>query len=267
MNQITLVRILTSFLLLFVFSTASYAKIITKSIKYKDGKQELQGFIAYDESIKGKLPGVLVVHEWWGHNEHAKNKAIALAKQGYVGFALDMYGKGVLANHPDDAKKFSSQFSANKALASSRFDAAYKVLSKHAKVNTRKIGAIGFCFGGGIVLAMARKGKDLKAVASFHGALATDKPAKKGKVKASIYVAHGKQDKMITMQQVDAIKKEMANAGVKLTVDVFDQATHSFTNPGADEFAKKFKMPVGYNKKADEESWANMLKVFSKALK
>ncbi len=248
-----------------MLASLAQAKIVTKDIVYKDGDIILQGYIAYDDAIKKKRPAVIIVHEWWGHNKFARERAEVLAKRGYVGFALDMYGKGKLAKHPDNAKKFSSQFQNNSKLIHSRFNAAYSLIAKHEKVDAKKIAAIGYCFGGSIVLEMARRGKALTLVASFHGSLATKNPAKKGQVKAQIFVAHGKADPFIPMAQVEALKKETKAAGAKLTVNVYEKAKHSFTIPGADKLAKKFKMPLAYNKEADEDSWSSLLKLLGNA--
>lgn len=254
-------------LVLIVFSGAANAQVVGKVIEYKDGDTELKGYLSYDQSLKGKLPAVLIVHEWWGHNQYARDRADQLAAKGYVAFALDMYGKGKLADHPDQAKAFSSQFNDNEALITSRFNAAYGILKNHNRVNFRKIGAMGYCFGGKIVLEMARQGKELVAVASFHGALATKSPAEKGKIKAAVFVAHGAMDKFVPKADLDALKKEMKAAGIRNSINVYKNAMHSFTNPDADKVAAKFKMPLKYNEHADKDSFKKWLNFLDKAVR
>jgi dienelactone hydrolase len=243
-------------LVLALGSGQALAAVKTKSIEYKDGNVTLQGFLAYDDAAKGKRPGVLVVHEWWGHNEHARKQAERLAKAGYVGFALDMYGKGKVAKHPDDAKKFMGEVTKNPQLIAARFNAALAMLKKQPQVDGEKIAAVGYCFGGGVVLNMARAGADLDAVATFHGALDAQTPAQKGKVKAQILVQTGGQDEMIPKPAVEAFEKEMKAVGAKYRVITYPTAKHSFTNPDAG----KAGMPqLAYDAEVDKKSWAELL--------
>src|SRR4051794_21570260 len=173
---------------------AAAAKVQTKPIEYRQGDTVLQGFLAWDDAASGKRPGVLVVHEWWGHNQHARNKAIRLAKAGYVGFALDMYGKGKVATHPQDAQAFMAGATKDPAAMKARFDAALAQLKADPHVDPDKVAAIGYCFGGAVVLGMARAGEDLDAVGAFHGPLATQTPAQKGAVKARVLAQIGEAD-------------------------------------------------------------------------
>lgn len=240
------------------------AEVKTEEIEYQQGETALQGFLAYDDAAKGKRPGVLVIHEWWGHNQHARNQAIRLAKAGYVGFALDMYGKGKVATHPDDAKAFSAEASKDPAVVRARFDAALELLKKQSQVDPARIAAIGYCFGGGVALSMARAGEDLKAVATFHGALgAKGDPAEKGKVKPRILVMTGGADPFVPKEQVEAFQKEMKAAGVRAEVITYPGVKHSFTNPDA---GKAGMEALAYDKDADEKSWAAMLRFFKRAL-
>ena len=176
----------------------------------------LKGYIAYDDAVKGKRPGILVIHEWWGHNEYARKRARMLAEQGYTALALDMYGNGKQAHHPDDAQKFSSEVSKNAKLAKARFDAALSLLKQEPTVDAGNIAAVGYCFGGSVALNMARIGEPLKAVVSFHGGLGTDHPAEAGKVKARIASFTGEDDPFIPAKQVAAFREEMDKAGVNL---------------------------------------------------
>ena len=166
-------------------------KVKTRELEYRQDGTVLQGFIAWDDAGRGKRPGVLVVHEWWGHNEHARNQARRLAEAGYVGFALDMFGKGKVTTHPQEAQAFVSEVTKDPAVLAARFNAALEQLKRDPHVDPRRIAAIGYCFGGAVVLDMARAGADLAAVVTFHGALATKTPAQPGKVKARILVLTG----------------------------------------------------------------------------
>jgi dienelactone hydrolase len=208
-----------------------------KVISYNAGNMTLNGYIAYDDSTDVKRPGILVVHEWWGHNDYARKRADMLAELGYTALAVDMYGDGKQAEHPSDAGKFAAEVRQNMPVATERFLAALQVLKKHPSVDPDQIAAIGYCFGGGIVLQMARQGLDLDAVVSFHGSLATDKPAVPGVVKARIMVCNGADDKMITPEQIQAFHQEMKAAGVDYKFVSLPGAMHSFTNPDAFRWA------------------------------
>lgn len=245
------------FVLLFL-STFVQAAIQSQAIEYQVDGESFTGYLAYDDSITGKHPGVLVVHEWWGHNDYVRMRADMLAKLGYTAFALDMYGTGKLADHPEDATKFMQAVVSSMPLAEKRFQAAYNLLRNQPNVDASEIAAIGYCFGGGTVLHMARQGLDLAGVVSFHGALGTQAPAQAGKVKANVLVLTGEADPMITAEQVDAFREEMTNAGVNYTVYTYPGAKHGFTNPAADDFGKRFNMPLAYNKEADMDSWLKM---------
>src|SRR5437899_8553510 len=191
MNRTHIVALAAAVLLA---ASVAAAEVQTREIEYKEGEAVLQGLIAWDDASKGLRPGVLVVHEWWGHNEHARNQAKRLAQAGYVGFALDMYGKGKVATHPKDAEAFMTEATKDPAVMTARFNAALEQLKRNPHVDPDQIAAIGYCFGGGVVLGMARSGADLDAVATFHGHLATKTPAEKGRIKARILVLTGADD-------------------------------------------------------------------------
>ena len=253
------------FFIVCFFSLSIYAdegqlsKIITEEIEYQVDDTKLNGFLAYDSSVDGKRPGILVVHEWWGHNEYARKRALMLAELGYVAFAVDMYGEGKLAEHPNDAGKFMQQVTSNMLVAEKRLTAAMQVLNQQALTDISKTAAIGYCFGGAMVLHMARSGMDVDGVVSFHGSLGTSTPAKKDTVKARVLVLHGEDDPFIPREQVNAFKDEMQNAGVKYEFVGYPNVKHSFTNPQADEFGRKFNLPaLQYSQHADEDSWDRM---------
>ncbi|MBT8120109.1 MAG: dienelactone hydrolase family protein [Gammaproteobacteria bacterium] len=245
-----------------LLTSAAHAEIISKEIDYKQGDTIMKGMLAYDDDIKGKRPGVLIVHEWWGHNKHARDKARMLAKEGYVAFAVDMYGNRKNAEHPDDAGKFSSAVAGNMPLAKARFIAAMDTLKQQPNVESDQLAAMGYCFGGGVVLNMARMGVELKGVTSFHGSIATKNPAKKGDIKTRIMVFNGADDPFVKAEQITALKEEMANAGVDFEFINYPGAKHSFTNPDADATGKKFNLPLQYNAAADKDSWQKNLEFY-----
>lgn len=252
------------FLSLLIALGSSHAAIKTEEVTYSANGVSMKGYLAYDDAVKGQRPGVLVVHEWWGHNEYARKRARMLAQLGYTALAVDMYGEGKQANHPNDAMKFAGEVMQNMEGATARFLAALDLLKKHKTVDATRTAAIGYCFGGGVVLHMARAGVDLKGVASFHGSYGTQAPAEKDKVKAAVLVCHGAEDKFATVEQVEGFKKEMQNAGVDFQFLTYEGAQHSFTNPEADEKGAKFELPLAYNKAADEKSWADLQQFFKK---
>ena len=249
---------------LLFFASSATAALKTESVTYSNNGTELKGYVAYDDSFKGKRPGVLVVHEWWGHNEYPRERARMLAKEGYVAFSLDMYGQGKTADHPDDAGKFSGEVKKNMDVAEARFRAALQQLKNHPLTEDDDIAAIGYCFGGGVVLEMARRGVDLDGVASFHGSLGTSNPAKPGDIKAKIRVYNGADDPFVKPEAIKNFKQEMDAAGADYRFINYAGAKHSFTNPGADENGKKFNLPLAYNEKADKKSWKDLQKFFDK---
>lgn len=234
----------------------AHAKVVGKEVSYKQGDTTMKGYVAYDDAIKGKRPGIVIVHEWWGHNAYARHRADMLAEMGYTALAVDMYGDGKLANHPDDAKKFMMAVMSNTDTLKARFEAGVKALKSQKTTDAKNIAAIGYCFGGGTVLGMARAGVKLKGVVSFHGSLGTQTPAEMGKVKAKVRVFTGADDPFVPATQVDAFKQEMGQAGVDYKVVSYAGAKHSFTNPEADKFGTQFNMPLAYNAEADKDSWA-----------
>lgn len=247
-------KIVLGLLAILSVSTAQ-AAVQGKEVTYRANGTELKGYIAYDDAVKGKRPAVLVVHEWWGHNDYARKRADMLAGLGYTALAVDMYGDGKQAQHPDDAGKFAAEVSKNMPMAEARFRAGMDLLRKQKTVDARQFAAIGYCFGGGVVLHMARIGENLKGVASFHGSLGSEHPAKHGMVKARIVSFTGEDDPMIGADKVAAFKQEMDQAGADYRVVTYPGVKHSFTNPAADELGKKFNLPLAYNAEADKDSW------------
>lgn len=246
---------------------AANAAVVTREIDYTVEGTTLKGYLAYDDAIEGARPGVLVVHEWWGMNDYARKRARMLAELGYTAFALDMYGDGKQAHHPDDAGKFSSAVMKNQALARARFNGALEVLRGQETVDPNRIAAIGYCFGGAVALQMARYGADLKGVVSFHGNLAPVSPAEPGAVKTKLLVLTGGADPFVPAEQVEQFEQEMDAAKADYRVIVYPGAKHSFTSPEADKYGKEFNLPLAYDKAADEASWKEMRDFFDQVLK
>ena len=246
---------------------AAIAEVVGKVIEYKAGDVTLKGYIAYDNSIKGRRPGVVVVHEWWGLVDYPKKRAEMLAKLGYIAFAADMYGDGKIADNPADAQKYAGESMKDVNLLKAKFLAAVDYLKQDEHTDGSQIAAIGYCYGGGVVLNMARAGVDLKGVVSFHGSLGAVLPAEKGNVKAKVLVCSGAADKFISAKDVDGFKKEMKDAGADMKYIAYKDATHAFSNPAATELGKKFNMPIAYNEKADKGSWTEMQTFFNTIFK
>ncbi|MDH4582639.1 dienelactone hydrolase family protein [Pseudomonas sp. BN415] len=252
-------------------SGLAQAEIKTSEIPYKgpDGTA-LIGYYAYDDAIAGKRPGVVVVHEWWGLNDYAKRRARDLAALGYSALAIDMYGDGKNTEHPADAQGFMEAALASAPAAKARFLAGLDLLKAQPQTDASKLAAIGYCFGGKVVLDMARAGVPLAAVVSFHGVLAATSAAKPGDIKAKVLVEHGEKDTLVPMASVNSFKEEFDNAKADYRVVVQPNAKHSFTNPDADRLSHaghgSEKGPdLGYSKVADENSWNDMQELFKEA--
>lgn len=227
----------------------------TEEVTYEGGGVTMKGMIAWDDAVSGPRPGVLVVHEWWGNNDYARRRATMLAELGYVGMAIDMFGDGKTAAHPDDAGKFAGEAMANLDQGKARFEAALQLLKSRPETDPERVAAIGYCFGGGVVLQMARLGMDLDAVASFHGSLGAKVPAKPGVVKAKVLVCHGADDEFIPAEAVEAFKREMEEAGVDYRFVAYEGALHGFSSPDATANGEKFSLPLAYDEAADKASW------------
>ncbi len=238
------------------------AELVTEAVSYEAGDTTMQGYIAYDDALEGERPGVLVVHEWWGHNDYARKRAEMLAELGYTALAVDMYGEGKTADHPKAAGQFAGAVRKNLPVMKERFLAGLEMLKAHDTVAADDIAAIGYCFGGGVVLEMARQGVDIDGVASFHGSLGASEPAQPGAVKADVFVANGAADPMTTEEQIKAFKAEMTAAGADYEFHNYEGVKHSFTNPNADQVAEEFDLPLGYDEEADKDSWAKLQAFF-----
>ncbi len=245
-------------------ATGAQAEIRTERIEYRHGDAVLAGYLAYDNAVTGKRPGVLVVHEWWGLNDYAKRRAEQLARLGYVAFALDMYGKGISTTDPKEAGRLAGLFRDDRPFGRARAAAGLEVLRKRPQVDPARIAAIGYCFGGTVVLEMARSGADLKGVVSFHGGLATPNPADAGNIKGKVLVLHGADDTFESPAEITAFQEEMRQAKVDWQMVYYGGAVHSFTNPDAGKAGIK---GVAYDEAADRRSWQAMRDFFDEILK
>ena len=235
-----------------------------ENVSYTSDGVTLKGYIAFDQNQKGRRPAVMVVHEWWGLNDYAKMRARKLAELGYIAMAVDIFGDGKVAANPQEAQELTKPFYSNPGLAKTRLDAAIKKIKEYAETDPLNVAAIGYCFGGGVVLNSAKLGSDLKGVVSFHGGLA-GAPAKKELLKSRILVCHGGNDKFVSQKDIDTFKHQLDSIGADYSFKVYANATHAFTNPDATMTGKKFNMPIEYNEEADKNSWSDM-KDFFKSL-
>ncbi|MDP4238342.1 MAG: dienelactone hydrolase family protein [Bacteroidota bacterium] len=258
------------YLMLLIMGTFSSAygekntnsKIKEETVTYTVGGTVFRGFIAYDENRKGKRPAVLVVPEWWGLNDYPKMRARKLAELGYIALAVDMFGDGKIAVTPTEAQTYTAPFYSNPQLSKVRLDAAIDKIKEYKQTDPANIFAIGYCFGGSVVLNSAKLGSNLKGVVSFHGGL-KGVPADKDLLKARILVCHGASDKFVPESDVTAFRHQLDSIGAIYTFIAYPNATHAFTNPASTETGRKFNMPIKYNKQADQDSWNDMKKFFA----
>jgi dienelactone hydrolase len=236
---------------------ASIASMKTEEFSYKTNGVTQKGYIAFVPNAKNKLPIVLVVPDWWGYGSYAKSRARQLAELGYFAMVVDMYGDGKVAATPTEAQKYSGEFYKDPALGKARIEAAETKVKSFVHVDPRRISAIGYCFGGTMVLNAANMGMDFRGVVSFHGGLKTI-PAVRGMVKSKMLICHGGSDKFVTAEDVSNFRSNLDSAGVRYLFKVYPNATHAFTNPESTAIGKKFDMPIAYNKEADETSWQDM---------
>ena len=238
--------------------------ILTNRIEYAVGDASHQGYLAYDDEITATRPGVVIVHEWWGLNDYIVRRAHMLAELGYVALAIDMYGGGQVAADPAQAGELMNGVLNDMEAGTAALNAGYDLLLDQAVVDRERSAAIGYCFGGAMVLHMARLGMPLSAVASFHGALGSFHTADPGSIRAKILVCHGAADSMVSMDELESFKQEMDAAQADYEVLLLDGAKHGFSNPQADVNAEKYGIDLGYQQQADEQSWAAMQALFNK---
>ncbi len=244
-------------------TTEASGKMQTQAIEYKQGGAVLEGYLAYDDAQQGKRPGILVIHDWYGLGDYAKKRAEMLASMGYVAFAADIYGAGIHPTSPEECAKQAGIYRADRALMRARAAAGLDVLRGQERVDPRRIAAIGYCFGGGVVLEMARSGADLAGVVSFHGVLDTPNPADAKNIKAKILVCHGADDPYVPKEQVQAFEEEMRGAGVDWQLIAYGGSVHSFTRWDSGNDNSK---GAAYNERTDKRSWAAMKQFFDEIL-
>lgn len=234
-----------------------------------DYGMELISYIALPESAtnENSVPGILVAPEWWGVVEHPREVTERLAKAGFAAVAMDVYGEGKLTTDAAQANEWMTQMLNDQDKLMGRCRAILDDFADQLPVDGNRLGVVGYCFGGKIALDMAREGMPVKAVATFHGNFSPKQPAEKDKFNVKVLVAHGRDDSMVSMDDVESFKAEMDNAGVSYTVDVYDNAKHGFTNPNADKRAEENGVDLGYNEKAATESWDKMIDFMNKNLK
>jgi dienelactone hydrolase len=238
------------------------AAIHTESVEYRDGDTVLEGYLAYDDAVESKRPGVLVVHAWMGLGEQSKDSARKLAELGYVGFALDMYGKGVYAKDRDEAMQRSGAIKGDRPMMRRRAIAGLDVLRKHPLVDSDRIAAIGYCFGGTTALEIARSGEPIQGVVSFHGGLGTPTPEDAKNVKAKVLALHGADDPAVPAEEVAAFMQEMRDGGVDWQMIHYGGAVHSFTDPGANTAGMSM-----YDEPSARRSWETMKQFFEEIFK
>jgi dienelactone hydrolase len=244
------------------------AAIKEEPVTYTDGATTMKGVVVYDDATTTKRPGIIMVHEWWGITPHIHNEARKFAQQGYTAFIVDMYGDAKTADNPKDAGALSGGVMKDPIVMKSRFNAALDQLGKQASVDPARIGAVGYCFGGAVVLNMARAGANLAAVAGFHASLGLNTPAPQpGTVKAKILILNGADDPFVKREQYDTLKKDFDAAKVDYRVVEYAGAVHAFTNPEATELGKKFNLPLRYDSKVDQEAKEEAAKLFAENLK
>ena len=246
-----------------LLSTGTGFSQVLDSLEYSINGQSFTGFYAKPKKITKDTKTVLIVHEWWGLNNYVKHRALQVAKEGNIAFCIDMYGTGHMALTPQEADSLAAPFYTDADLSYERFMAGYHQAMRLKGADSLKVIAIGYCFGGSVVLNAAKKGAPVDAVVSFHGGLAGI-PVDKSMLRASVLVCNGEADSFVSNDEIVEFKRQMTEAGADLTFISYPEATHAFTNPESTENGSKFSMPIAYNSAADKQSWIDFNK-FMKA--
>jgi dienelactone hydrolase len=254
--------------LAFAITAPVFAAIKETPVAYSDGQTTMKGFVVYDTAKAGKRPGIILVHEWWGITKHIHDEANRLARQGYTAFIADMYGDARTADNPKDAGALMGSVMTNPQAMESRFNAARQQLANQSTVDPARIGAVGYCFGGAVVLNMARAGADLAGVVGFHASLGLNTPAPgPGTVKAKILVLNGAADPFVKKEQYATLKADMDAAKADYRVIEYPGAVHAFTNPEATALGKKFNLPLRYDAKVNKEAEGEASRFFAATFK
>jgi len=233
-----------------------------EQVSYQVGDTNLQSYFATDADSDGARPGVLVIHEWWGLNDYVRGRANMLAELGYTALAVDMYGDGKVANSADEAGAAMNEVLGDMTVGTARLSASLEQLKAHAMTDASRTAAIGYCFGGAMVLHMARVGLPVDAVVSFHGSLGSFHKPTPGEVKARVLVCHGNDDSLIPEDDISAFKAEMDHAQADYEFLSYEGALHGFTNPEADAKAREYGLPLAYDANTDKQSWNKMQSLF-----
>ena len=236
------------------------AEVRSTPVAYKDGSENLTGYLYWNDAVEGKRPGVLVVHEWWGLNDYAKSRAEQLAELGYVAFAVDMYGGDKVTNHPKQAGEWMKATTSNLEGWRRRAQKGLSKLRSLSITDNSRLAAIGYCFGGSTVMQLAYAGADLDAVVSFHGSLPLPNGNEAQNFNGRVLIEHGNADAFVPPERVEAFKAAMSDAGANLAFHGHDGARHGFTNPDAGSFGID---NLKYDAAADEASWRSMLQTFN----
>lgn len=252
-------RYILAVVLLFLVYSNAEARIRTEIVEYKQGDTVLEGYLAYDDAL-GKIPGIVIVHDWTGVGPYVKERAEQIAALGYAGFAIDIYGKGVRPKDATESSATAGIYRADRNLMRARAQAGLEELKKRPFVDQSRLAAMGYCFGGGVALELARSGADLVGVVTFHGSLDTPHPADAKNIKAKVLVCHGADDPFVNQEQVIAFQNEMSAAKVDWQMNLYGNAVHSFTIPDAGSDNSK---GAAYNKEADTRSWQAMSAFFA----
>jgi dienelactone hydrolase len=261
MKRLGLILSILFFICGLTVSCSEKQDITGQSVEYSAGDLTLKGYLAHDKHQKGRRPGILVVHEWWGQNKQVLGRADMLAGLGYTALAVDMYGDGRQAGNFDEASKLAQEISNNPDIRRARFMAALDFLKQHETVDPESIAAIGYSFGGNTVLKMALEGADLDGVVSFYGGFLVEPPTDPAGVKARMLILHGDKDWYVTPQMLAGFKMKMKKAGIKYELISYEEANHGYTNPEAEALKERFKgMRLEYNEAADKKSWEDMSK-------
>lgn len=240
-------------------ATKTEAKVITQDVDYSQGGVALQGYLAYDDSLAGVRPGVLIAHQWRGIQDYERGRARQLAELGYVAFCADVYGKGVRPADAAAAGAEAGKYRNNRPLLRARMQAGLHELTNMKLVDGRRVAAIGYCFGGGAVLELARSGAEIAGVVTFHGDVSNPTPADAAKIRCKVLVLHGAADPAVTLAAVEAFMKEMSATQVDWQVVLYSGAVHAFTDPAAGNDPSK---GIAYNAEADKRSWQAMRDFF-----
>lgn len=229
--------------------------IRTKTIDYSQDGSTFEGYLAWDDSRSGPRPAIVISHAWGGAGEFEQERARDLAKLGYVGFCLDLYGKGIRGSSPEQNSKLMQPFLADRSLLQKRMQLAVQVAREQEEVDDSRVAAMGYCFGGLCVLDLARTGADVRGVVSFHGLFKAPGNTAGNKIEAKVLALHGWNDPMVPPDAVVELASELTQAGADWQIHGFGHTMHAFTNPQANDPAHG----LAYNEAASRRSWTMLV--------